>query len=297
MQPSNTFGEILKETRQPHVIRQPILKKLGEHFDGKAFVSFFISFNKQIPLLPADADMLEEVLINTDCSKGVVLMIDAPGGDGLTAERIIKICRKYSGDGFEVVVPNRAKSAATMICLGADKIWMGSAAELGPIDPQVVWDFGTGRQWAAAHTIIKTYDNLIAQAIALDGGNIEPLLQQLSRFNAADIERLRSTSNLAEDIAVSSLKSGMMKRVAPQKIRDRIQPFIDPERTHAHGRGIYIEQAKKAGLTIEEIPTKDPLWALVWGLYQRNAYMVNSTPVSKILETENHSFVLNEIGA
>jgi ClpP class serine protease len=36
-----------------------------------------------------------------------------------------------------VVVPDQAKSAATLIALGADEILMGPASDLGPIDPQI----------------------------------------------------------------------------------------------------------------------------------------------------------------
>ena len=50
------------------------------------------------------------------------LIIDAPGGDGLAAERLIEVCRSYTKKDFETIVPARAKSAATMVCLGSDRI-------------------------------------------------------------------------------------------------------------------------------------------------------------------------------
>ena len=56
----------------------------------------------------------------------------------MTAERIIRVCRAYSNNNFEVLVSKMAKSAATMICFGADKIHMSKTSELGLIDPQVV---------------------------------------------------------------------------------------------------------------------------------------------------------------
>ena len=42
-----------------------------------------------------------------------------------------------SGD-FRLVVPDTAKSAATLIGLGATEIVMSTTSELGPIDPQVM---------------------------------------------------------------------------------------------------------------------------------------------------------------
>ena len=60
-------------------------------------------------------------------------MINSPGGSGLAAERMINVLRSYSGIGeYWAIVPAKAKSAATMVCLGASKILMGPASELGP---------------------------------------------------------------------------------------------------------------------------------------------------------------------
>ena len=44
---------------------------------------------------------------------------------------------RLAKDRFLAVVPRRAKSAATLLALGADEIHMGLMSELGPIDPQI----------------------------------------------------------------------------------------------------------------------------------------------------------------
>ncbi|MDE2127247.1 MAG: hypothetical protein KGJ62_11720 [Armatimonadetes bacterium] len=38
---------------------------------------------------------------------------------------------------LEAIIPDYAKSAATLLVLGMDKIWMGPCAELGPLDVQI----------------------------------------------------------------------------------------------------------------------------------------------------------------
>jgi hypothetical protein len=45
--------------------------------------------------------------------------------------------KRVSGKKFSVAIPRRAKSAATLLALGADEIHMGMISQLGPIDPQV----------------------------------------------------------------------------------------------------------------------------------------------------------------
>lgn len=65
------------------------------------------------------------------------LLINSAGGDIEAAEKIIYMCRTISSS-LRVIVPELAKSAATLIALGADKVVMGLQSELGPIDAQLL---------------------------------------------------------------------------------------------------------------------------------------------------------------
>lgn len=287
-----TFGNILEETNQGHTLRRPILERIQELRRGRAVVSFFISFGAHIPLSQKDADMLEEVLANIDCSQGLTLILDAPGGDGLAAERIIQACRAYSGEDFEAIIPARAKSAATMICLGADRVIMSPTSELGPIDPQVVYDLGQGPVWVAAHHITRTYEDLLASA-SQPNANIAPYLQQLDRFNAVNISWLREAAELSEEIAVRSLANGMLKGEDEETIRERIKPFTDPTIMKSHGRGITADTARECGLEVEMIDLSSDLWKTVRSLYLRSNHVVDNpaTTVRKLLETVNDSYL------
>ncbi|WP_101675136.1 SDH family Clp fold serine proteinase [Alloalcanivorax mobilis] len=286
---SNTYQAILKETNQGPEVRKPLLEKLQQMREGRAVVSFFISHQGTTPLSQADADMIEEVLTNTDTSQGITLLLDAPGGDGLAAERIIQICKSYTGRDFETVVPSRAKSAATMVCLGSDRIIMSPTSELGPIDPQVPMDLGDGLgvRWVAAHHIIKSYESLMERA--QQAGQIAPYLQQLSMYNPVLIDQLITVSKLAEDIAVNSIKNGMLQDKEGDEIRRLIEPFTNVELTMSHGRGIYASRAKHCGLNIEELSVDADEWGTIWALYQRSHWTVNSG-VTKLLETVNASY-------
>ncbi|WP_128958293.1 SDH family Clp fold serine proteinase [Bradyrhizobium guangzhouense] len=69
--------------------------------------------------------------------KDILLLIDSPGGQIEPAYLISKTLKRLAANKFVVAVPRRAKSAATLICLGADEIHMGMMSQLGPIDPQI----------------------------------------------------------------------------------------------------------------------------------------------------------------
>jgi len=68
--------------------------------------------------------------------KKVAVVISSPGGDAHAAYKLASLLRKHCG-GFTAVVPQYAKSAATLFALGADKIVMGKFAEMGPLDVQI----------------------------------------------------------------------------------------------------------------------------------------------------------------
>src|SRR5690606_10949945 len=56
------------------------------------------------------------------------------GGDTTVPWRIASMIREFCEE-FNVIIPYKAHSAATLISLGADNIIMAPKGELGPVDP------------------------------------------------------------------------------------------------------------------------------------------------------------------
>jgi hypothetical protein len=69
--------------------------------------------------------------------KDILLIVHSPGGRIEPAYLISKTLKRIAAKKFAVAVPRRAKSAATLLALGADEIHMGMISQLGPIDPQL----------------------------------------------------------------------------------------------------------------------------------------------------------------
>lgn len=69
--------------------------------------------------------------------RDVFLFMVTSGGQIEPAYLISKCCKEYSKSKFVTVIPRQAKSAGTLLALGADQIHMGSMSQLGPIDPQI----------------------------------------------------------------------------------------------------------------------------------------------------------------
>ncbi len=64
----------------------------------------------------------------------ISLILYSNGGSTLAGWSLVNLIRSFCND-FEVIVPFRCQSTATLICLGTDRIVMTKQATLGPIDP------------------------------------------------------------------------------------------------------------------------------------------------------------------
>jgi hypothetical protein len=75
---------------------------------------------------------------HSDLKKGekIALLIDSNGGLARSSYELAMLLRRHCG-GFVAVIPRHAKSAATLLSLGADRIVMNDHAELGPLDVQM----------------------------------------------------------------------------------------------------------------------------------------------------------------
>ncbi len=283
------FQQVMIEQNQGHETRRRIFVELEKELK-RPVVSFFTSFSFPVMIENTDSDMLEGVLQKMDLSQGLILFISSPGGDGLAAERIINVCRSYSKTGeYWIIVPGKAKSAATMICFGASRIIMGATSELGPIDPQLATSKSGVVKRFSVYNVVESYDNLFSRAVK-EKGNLQPYLQQLANYDEREIKEFRAALALSEDIAIRTLASGMMKGMSSSVIKKEIEIFLTPKRTKTHGRPIYREEALKCGLRIESRDVKDKFWRLVYELYIRTNNFV-SKKAAKCIESENHSFV------
>ena len=68
------------------------------------------------------------------------LFLYSTGGATMAAWSIVNLLREFCKT-FSVIVPYKAFSTATLLCLGADEIVMGKLGQLGPVDPSVTTPF------------------------------------------------------------------------------------------------------------------------------------------------------------
>jgi ClpP class serine protease len=112
---------------------QHVAKIFSRHPVASNYLVLFL-YDENNSITEKTTDRLYNSIPNNN-DKPILLIIHSKGGEVEPAYLISKTCKEKSPN-FVVAVPRRAKSAATLIALGANEIHMGSMSELGPIDPQ-----------------------------------------------------------------------------------------------------------------------------------------------------------------
>lgn len=124
-------------------IRQRFAKEMNQLLvqDAKLLASYIplaiLSPGDSIDSFESDRIFSALMQLNGNKDKDVLLFLLSPGGSIEPAYQISTLCKAYSKNKFIVAVPRQAKSAATLISIGADEIHMGPMSQLGPIDPQL----------------------------------------------------------------------------------------------------------------------------------------------------------------
>ncbi len=112
------------------------LRKLAVDHGMQNYLVLYL-FDTERSISSNHANDLYEAAAEGKKQKDILLVIQSSGGRIEPAYLASKTCKRLAKDRFLAVVPRRAKSAATLLALGADEIHMGLMSELGPIDPQI----------------------------------------------------------------------------------------------------------------------------------------------------------------
>lgn len=203
-------------------------------------------------------DMLHNVKPGTP----IDLMLHTPGGDVDAAEKLINILRNVAGEEarLRVIVPDFAKSAGTLMALGASSIVMSDSSELGPIDPQVSLKDGLGND--VIHSVL-TYLNAHQVARSEFARNPEDQACRVTfeKFDPTLVRKFEAVKERARMFAENLLKR---RGLNFSKITSEL---MDINQYPSHGQMIGWETAQKIGLNIEYVPLNDPTWEQYWALY------------------------------
>lgn len=199
------------------------------------------------------------------------LFLYTRGGDVLTPWRLINLIREYT-DEFNVIVPFRAYSAGTLICLGANHIIMGKMGELGPIDPVVANAFNpTDPENPASRVPISVEDVSSYLTLAEEIGNLkeENSIVKVFSYLAENVHPL-SLGNVHRNYQlIRSMARKLLHLAKNINKESEVNAIVDylTKKLYAHNYMISRKEAKNdIGLSVVE-PSGE-LEQLIWGLYE-----------------------------
>ena len=106
-----------------------------------------------------------------------------------------------------VVVPDMAKSAATILCLGAHHILMGPGGDLGPIDPQMIFPGEDGRRTTASAKEIVAAIGEAEERIRVNPGSFPLFALLLADVNMLMVEQAKAALSRSEALMREALSA------------------------------------------------------------------------------------------
>lgn len=287
-----TFQKLMS-SNSFEVRRKPIIQNLQKLLNGAKVITYIASPIHPIPMMMSqDIPLFEDLLRSCDGAEEGYLVINSPGGDGNVAEKMIMMCRQRFTRSFSVIVPNFAKSAATMVALGSDKILMGYLGELGPIDPQ----FGSPQVGGLipARSFIDGLE-MIRRNIKEKGDPVQMYLPLLSKIEPHVIAQCQGSIDGAREFAEKWLRECMLKKT-PEQAKEVASALSEGVKYKSHGKVIdYAEAHDVLKLNAERIPVDSELWNNVWELYCSSIlFLQQQGPVAaKLFESEKVSLTMH----
>jgi hypothetical protein len=296
----------LQEASQGRMIRQELIRKIENYDSQTPRRQLLYIANIDHPasaLTTADIVPLGDALASLGQVDRLDVVLHTTGGSGDTAEKFVEMCRSHCKGELRVIVPNMAKSAGTLIALGADVIVLGYCSELGPIDPQIAITVGNKPQVVSAWTFIRTRDLLQqkAQDAIARGENPAVYLQQLAGVDAVFVTHCEQLMTFARQLGRKFIVEGKFRRGLgrdeARPLADKVVDFLSNVEEHiSHGRLISARELRQnctPPLEVVELPEDDGFWQLLWELYVRcEVYLKHQQPKAKMIETADVSITL-----
>jgi hypothetical protein len=238
-------------------VRQELIKSYEAAFDVSLIVVIDSIFARSVTYL-------EELIFDCDPAKPLHVLLASPGGHGETAIRMVRSLQTRCSE-LTMLVPDMAKSAATLLCLGADKILMGPAGDLGPVDPQ--FQIGS-KGLVGAKEIVAAVAEAERRIVA--SPDTFPLFANLlADVNMLMVEQARSALNRCEAQVREALSccGGRTATEAKNLTTTLKKPLIDEPATHS--AVIAATDAAGFGLPAEAFDPTSEQWQRVWELWTR----------------------------
>jgi hypothetical protein len=212
------------------------------------------------------------------------LILHSPGGTAEAAEAIVVYLRKRF-DHVRVFVPLAAMSAATMVALSANEIFMGQHSQLGPIDPQFIISTPEGPRSSPAKATLQQFD--LAKKDCTDPTNLAAWMPILRSYAPGLLTQCIASERLAITIVTNWLKTYMFAgdSDAEQKAKRIAEWFGNYENFDSHSRRVGYDEALNQGLKVRRLEEDNDLQDAVLSVHHAMMHTFSGAAVKLV---ENH---------
>ena len=238
--------------------RQELIKRINEA-EGTNLICYVGGLETEIDR--NDVIGFVEMLHNIPENSPIDLLLNTGGGDVDACEKLVSLIHAKTVDQeFRVIVPDLAKSAGTLMALGANKIIMSDTSELGMIDPQYLMKDARGNEfWYSVTTYLGAYEE---HSEALRRNPTDPVaLLMLDGFDAKTVRKFQRIRDRVRTFAEDMLK----RHGAPASSISNV--LMDSATWKTHGQPIGHADAYEIKLPIDYLAPSDQRWVRYWELY------------------------------
>ena len=193
-------------------------------------------------MLPSFNDLIKS--IPKDCNRDKVsLLLHSSGGTLDVITSFVYMMRKNFNE-FNIIIPEIAHSAATILAFGADKILMSYYSSLSPVDPQLSMKTKTGIIGAGAEDINGFY-TLINNLFKEDMAKIQAFNILVTRFPPEVLGRMERVQKQVKFIIDKLLGYQQLTYEQKESIISKFQKEF-----FSHEYRIHFDDAKAIGLNV-----------------------------------------------
>ncbi|GAA3223358.1 SDH family Clp fold serine proteinase [Actinocorallia longicatena] len=215
-------------------------------------------------ILANNVTYFEELIFDADPGQDLHLVLQTPGGDPETAIRLVRAAQSRCKE-LTVVVPDMAKSAGTLLAMGAHHILMGPTSDLGPVDPQLQAPNG---RLISCNDLINAVDRAMSDVQASpETYTLHSAL--LANVDAITVQFARSAIARTDELVAEALSSRPDRPT--EELAELSASLKDAlvDKTNSHNAVVGADAAKKAGLPVTKADPQCHQWQLIWRLWTK----------------------------
>lgn len=277
--------------------RRELIQEISEIRNSKV-ISYIGGDRKNISIriAPDIIPVFYDQLKNIDKKDKIDLILYTKGGDVLTALRLVELIYEFT-DNFSVIVPYKAYSSGTLICLGASEIVMGRMSELSPVDPNIISPFNTKDNDLQNQLPINVEDvySFISLAKDIVGLKTDESLMNMFMELTEYVHPLAAGSVYRTHALIRSIAKKLLLMHMDYKDEYKINEIVNilTERLPSHNYMITRKEAKediKLPVTYCDESFEDKIWNL-YKIYEED-FMLNMPFMAEDYADNNGNFTV-----